>query len=132
VNGSFRSSLDHGVYDREGHAAHINILLASYYAIYFPIPVLEPLLGMGHEAVRARQSLLEFQKTPLETGHASFSSTFIVIASLLPRSPYREPRMLQKIPRSFRTHANLSKGGRTLEVPPARDRHWHRRTADHG
>ena len=41
------------------HAAQIDILLASYELIYLPIPVLEPLVGMGHKAGRVRESRFE-------------------------------------------------------------------------
>ena len=59
VTASFRSSVDDGVDEREGHAAQIDILLARYDLIYLPFPMLEPLFGMGHKAGRVRESRFE-------------------------------------------------------------------------
>ena len=59
VTGSCRSSMDDGVYHLECHAAQIDIFIASYHLIDLPIPVLEPLFGMGHKAGGIRESRFE-------------------------------------------------------------------------
>jgi hypothetical protein len=64
VTGSSRSSCDDGVYDRECHAAQIDIFIASYDLIYLPFPVGEPLLGMGHESVGVGESRFELPDPP--------------------------------------------------------------------
>ncbi len=53
VIGSSRSSVDDGIYDRERHAAQIDICIASYELIYLPIPVLKPLFGIGRSPVES-------------------------------------------------------------------------------
>ena len=57
------------------------------------------------------------------------------------RRPYRllaliwrsaPPRIFQKVSRSIRPHASFRRGGDSLGLPAAGDRHWNRRTAGDG